>query len=154
MKRLAPRVLVDRKKPGRRIEFIDLGKVERALGRRIRHVYHNTIQPGAVAGDHWHKGHAVALDMRRGCLDLVLEDVKTGKVWKGRIREGEALMLIPGYEYHAARNPGPGVAQATMYATTPPRNEGDSFHYEPRVRLFAKRRYRVSGGRARTPTTR
>ncbi len=144
MERLRPAVLIDKMKPGRKIEFIDLAKIEKKVGARIRHVYHNTIQPGAVAGDHWHKGHAVAVEMRKGKLNMVLEDVKTGKFWKGTIREGEPLLLIPGYEYHAAKNPGPGVALATMYATTPPRNEGDSFEYEPKVRLFPKRRFQVA----------
>ncbi len=144
MQRLKPAVLVDPAKPGRRIEFIDLGLVERKLGARIRHVYHNTIQPGAVAGDHWHKRHAVAVEMRKGRLDLVLQDVKSGKLWRGRIREGDPLLLIPGYEYHAAKNPGPGVAQATMYASTPPRNEGDSFDFEPSRRLFPKRKFQVA----------
>jgi len=143
MERMKPAVLVDRTKPGRKIEFIDLGKIEKKLGQRIRHVYHNTIQPGAVAGDHWHKRHAVAVDIRKGKLAMVLQDVKTGKFWRGTIKAGDPLLLIPGYEYHAAKNPGPEVAQATMYATTPPRNEGDSFEYEPKRRLFPKRQFQV-----------
>lgn len=145
MQRMKPAVLVDRAKPGRTIEFIDLGKVERKLGARIRHVYHNTIQPGAVAGDHWHKRHAVAVEMRKGRLDIVLEDVKSGKFWRGTIKEGDPLLLIPGYEYHAAKNPGPGVAKATMYASSPPRNEGDSYEFEPKRRLFPKRKFRTPG---------
>ena len=78
-------------------------------------------------------------------LEMVLEDVKTGKHWRGIIKEGDPLLLIPGYEYHAARNPGPGIAQATMYATTPPRNEGDSYEHEPKQRLFPKRAFQVPG---------
>src|SRR5260370_29559 len=116
MLRMRPAVLHDPAKPGRRIEFVDLGKIERKLGARIRHVYHNTIQPGAVAGDHWHRRHAVAVDVRKGRLEIVLENLKTGKHWRGIVKAGDPLLLIPGHEYHAARNPGPRVAQATMYA--------------------------------------
>lgn len=148
MERMKPSVLVDKAKPGRRIEFLDLAKIEKRIGARIRHVYHNTIQPGAVAGDHWHKRHAVAVEMRKGRLSIVLQDIRTGKLWKGTIREGDPLLLIPGYEYHAAKNPGPGIAQATMYATTPPRNEGDSYEYEPAVRLFPKRQFREPARRS------
>lgn len=144
MERMKPSVLVDKARPGRRIEFLDLSKVERKLGQRIRHVYHNTIQPGAVAGDHWHKRHAVAVEMHKGRLDIVLQSVRTGKRWRGTVREGDPLLLIPGYEYHAARNPGPGVAKATMYATTPPRNDADSYEYEPSVRLFPKQKFSVA----------
>ena len=142
MNRMKPAVLVDRSKPGRRIEFVDLVRVGRALGAPIRHVYHNTIQPGAVAGDHWHKRHAVAVDVRKGRLQMILQDVRTGRFWQGLVKAGDPLMLIPGWEYHAARNPGPGPAQATMYATTPPRNEADSWEFEPKRRLFPKRRFR------------
>ena len=144
---MRPAVLVDRAKPGRKIEFIDLGKVEQKLGARIRHVYHNTIQPGAVAGDHWHKQHAVAVEMRKGRLNMVLQDVKSGKFWRGTIKEGDPLLLIPGYEYHAAKNPGPGVAKATMYASSPPRNEGDSYEFEPKYRLFPKRKFQLPAHR-------
>lgn len=150
MQRMKPAVLVDRAKPGRKIEFIDLDKVGRKLGARIRHVYHNTIQPGAVAGDHWHKRHAVAVEMRKGRLEIVLQDVKSGKFWRGKIKEGDPLLLIPGYEYHAARNPGPGVAKATMYASSPPRNEGDSYEYEPMKRLFPRRKFRHAGAHKHT----
>ena len=144
MLRVKPAVLVDPGKPGRRIEFVDFSKIEKAMGGKVRHVYHNTIKPGAVAGDHWHKHHAVAVDVRAGRLEIVLEDIKSGRQWRGIVKAGDPLLVIPGHEYHAARNPGPGIAQATMYATTPPRNEGDSYEYEPKRRLFPKRAFAVA----------
>jgi dTDP-4-dehydrorhamnose 3,5-epimerase-like enzyme len=117
----------DPRKPGRRQEVFDLKVIEQALGAPIQYVYSNEIQPGAIAGMHYHKQHQVAVWMREGELEMTLEDVRSKEREVIVLQPGSRLLLVRKEVYHSAANKTDMPALAIMFATTVPRDPTDEW---------------------------
>ena len=121
---------VDPQSPGRTQHWFNIEDMEKALGRKVTWVYGNWIEPGAVAGDHWHEKHEVVIWMIVGELEMTLAriDSPDEKVKVVISAEDKRLMVLPRHVYHHAKNASGEKALALMFATTQPREEGDEFY--------------------------
>lgn len=128
------RVDVRAGKPGRYLSVFALDEIARYLNGIPNHVYTNAIDPGAVAGNHYHRRKREAMVCVAGEVDLYLREVADD----GSLGPVEIVKLAPsanGYDLvlvlpmvaHAVVNRSRQPATVMVFATEAPRYKGDDF---------------------------
>ena len=118
---------VDPDKPGRTQDWFELEKLEKALGKKIAWIYSNRMEPGKVAGTHYHLEHEVLVWIIEGELSMHLKDVDSGEEETIVLKAGEDLLTIPRKVYHAGSNLSDKQCLSIMFATTQPRDINDEY---------------------------
>lgn len=125
-------VAIRNNKPGRFLSLFDIQKMAALLGAPITTVYTITLHPGAVAGNHFHKGRREVMVCIAGHVELRTEDVQMQDQSTFDLSPGE-----DGYPYfciqenvaHAVRNLSDGDSVVLVFTTVEPRiNKDDNRH--------------------------
>lgn len=125
----------DRKHDDRYLTVMDLDVVAEAIGGRVRVSYHNHMDPGAIAGNHYHHVKREAFRAVRGRLKVTLQKPGNPEVLTVHlgsnpdVPEEFVWMVVPAGYAHAVENVTASPAVLEVFATNPPREAGDDFPF-------------------------
>jgi dTDP-4-dehydrorhamnose 3,5-epimerase-like enzyme len=128
-------IKVDRKHQNRYLATVSLVQISEALGEPVTVLYTNNMDPGAVAGNHFHKLKREAFRAAHGRFEIALVDVDTGERHTFLLDSDpespdHACIIVPQGFAHAVRNVGRAVARLDVFATDEPRKPADDFSYD------------------------
>lgn len=126
---------VNRKHDNRYLVTVDLAKVAAALGEPVTIIYTNNMEPGAIAGNHYHKSKREAFRAAHGRLEIALLDIDTQERRTLFLDSDPgspdfACIVVPFGVAHAVRNVGSSIARLDVFATDEPRKAEDDFAYD------------------------
>lgn len=126
---------VDRSKLGRSLlqfnESAAEGYIEYELGSPPSYPYCVKIEPGAVAGNHWHKVKREAFVVLHGRLRLTLVDPNNPDDRDSMVLKDDGTVVVLRAQIaHAVENIGRDTAVLWVFATRPAREPDDDFHFE------------------------
>lgn len=133
----------DRKHNDRYLVVTDLGQISEAIGDTVNIIYTNNMDPGAIAGNHYHKEKRECFRVAEGEVLVYLEDVETRESQMVRLSsdptdaEAFKMLVIPLGVAHAVVNVSEGVGKLDVYANHAPRIASDDFRYEVITRARA-----------------
>jgi hypothetical protein len=112
---------------------LPLPRVERLLGESCTFLYHNTLRPGAIAGNHYHRRKHEVFLCSYGELEVGVLNPETGMSEVVMLSANPAspynvLMTFPRCWPHAVRNPTDELAIVTVFANHDP-IKGDEFPF-------------------------
>ena len=125
---------VRRNHADRYLVVVTLAEVSEKLGEPVRVVYTNNMNPGAIAGNHYHKHKRECFRSAHGRMEVHLVDINTQErrvvVLDADPESSDHLCLIvPAGVAHAVRNIGADIARLDVYATDEPRKPSDDFAF-------------------------
>lgn len=123
---------IRRKHLDRYLTVIVLAEVGQALGEPVTVMYTNNLEPGSVAGNHYHIRKREVFQVSHGRVEVHLLDVGTRDRVMVRLSSDPGsrdcrYLVVPSGVAHAVRNIGPGIARLNVFATDEPRKTSDDF---------------------------
>lgn len=120
----------DSSKPNRALVQWDIQSMAEHLGEPPLFPYLVTLQPGAVAGNHYHTIKRELIVCIRGFVGVVLEDMSTKEQERIELNGDEcSSVVIPDQTAHCVVNSGHVEAEILVFATRKAREQGDDFEY-------------------------
>lgn len=117
-------------KPNRVLSVFDVVEVNNILGKTFDTVYVNSMEPGVVAGNHYHKTKEEIFACLFGKLEIYLEDQITKEKEMIILESGNPVLLSvkPGV-VHAVKNISNEMAHLIVFSVGKPKEE-DAFEYK------------------------
>lgn len=120
----------DSSKSNRTLVQWDLQLMAEQLGELPQYPYLVTLQPGVVAGNHYHTIKRELIVCIRGTVAVVLEDIGTKEQEKIELNGDECSgVVVPDQMAHCVVNSGHVEAEILVFATRKAREQGDDFEY-------------------------
>src|SRR3989338_10784750 len=118
---------VRRGKPGRYLTSFDLAVVARLLGAPVAWCYVNTMGPGVVSGNHWHRQKSELFVCVSGVIDVYLAHPETGDRGEHTLVASDKPqgLIVPKGIAHVVKNRGEKFADLLVFATGEPRGGDD-----------------------------
>ncbi len=114
-------------KPGRYLTVFDFAAVSELLGAPVTCCYVNTMGPGVVAGNHWHREKRELFACVRGVISVHFAHPETGDRAEHTLvasDKGQGI-VVPSGIAHAVKNCGETFADLLVFATGEPRGGDD-----------------------------
>ena len=120
----------DSSKPNRALIQWDIERMAEHLGTMPLFPYFVALQPGAVAGNHYHQVKRELIVCIRGNVAVVLEDMDSKEQERIELNGTECSgVVVPSQVAHLVMNSGHEDAEILVFATRIAREHGDDFEY-------------------------
>lgn len=122
-------------KPSRYLSVFDLAMISDQIGQKVEVVYVANLDPGGVAGNHYHKEKVEMFTCLHGEVNVLLADLETGERAEVTLSadlesKDNVGLYIPANVAHAVKNQTGAIARLGVFANHGPRVEGDDFEYQ------------------------
>ncbi|MEZ4179912.1 MAG: cupin domain-containing protein [Candidatus Doudnabacteria bacterium] len=122
---------ISRSKPGRSLLQIHLKEiVDLMRGEKPLHPYVVEIEPGMVAGNHYHENKLEVFQVLAGKAMIQLENLESGEKIEEPLEANGRAIFIPTRVAHAVRNIGVQNLILMVWASQPARVVEDDYEYK------------------------